>query len=120
MKKCNRCGISKPLTAFHRRGSGYRSDCKKCRGKAGHFKRKRKIDPFYTVYFLPKENYIGMTNAFHNRLGEHRHKYNRDTSGHEVVGRFNDPAIAHIVETFFHWIGFDGFHYKAKTKKSKR
>lgn len=119
MRKCSQCGIDKPLSEYHRRGPGHRRDCKKCRKKSGHNTRYRRIDPYYTVYFLPKINYIGMTNALKERVLEHK-KFGRDPEGIEIVGKFDDPAIAHIVETFFHWIGFDGFHYKAKTKKRKR
>ena len=118
MRKCSQCKIDKPLSEYHRRGKGHRRDCKKCRKELGRG-RFRRIDPFYTVYFLPKINYIGMTNALKERILEHR-KFGRDPEGIEIGGRFNNPAIAHIVETFFHWIGFDGFHYKAKTKKRKQ
>lgn len=36
-KECATCGLTKPLTSFHRNGAtsdGYRTDCKKCRNEA--------------------------------------------------------------------------------------
>jgi hypothetical protein len=31
MKTCGRCGVTRPLADFHRRGSGYQTRCKECR-----------------------------------------------------------------------------------------
>src|SRR5947207_14446937 len=31
MKRCGKCGIEKPLAAFHRRGAGYQAWCRECR-----------------------------------------------------------------------------------------
>lgn len=31
MKKCNACKIEKPFSEFHRRGSGYQTECKSCK-----------------------------------------------------------------------------------------
>lgn len=33
MKACIKCGKSKPLSEYHRRGSGYRNECKPCRAE---------------------------------------------------------------------------------------
>ncbi len=49
-KKCTKCGVDKPLSAFYRvRGNdGYRSHCKECISE--HQKQKYKNDPEYKEY----------------------------------------------------------------------
>ncbi len=39
MQTCNKCGLTKPITEFHKAGkNGYRHDCKTCRNKAARTK----------------------------------------------------------------------------------
>ena len=44
-KRCSRCGIAKPLSAFHRRGDGQQSWCKSCQREwdAAYHQRRRPI-----------------------------------------------------------------------------
>lgn len=44
MKTCMKCGVTKPLSEFHRHkyGDGFRPDCKECRRKYGR-ERQRKM-----------------------------------------------------------------------------
>lgn len=43
MKLCVKCGVEKPLSAFHRRGSGQQAWCKECRKEydAAYFRAER-------------------------------------------------------------------------------
>lgn len=45
MKLCRKCSQEKPLSCFHKRGSGYQSVCKEC--KAKYSAQKYQDDPTY-------------------------------------------------------------------------
>jgi hypothetical protein len=109
-KVCRICKDNKDLDGFHRRGDGYRTECKSCKAIIDS-KRRRIPDGFYSVYYLPEHHYIGMTNCMKNRMQEHRRK-GKFTNGYEVVGRFKSPIEAHYIETKLHLLGYKGFYYK--------
>ena len=112
MKLCRICKACKPLSSFHKRGDGHRTECKKCKSVIDS-KRRRIPDGFYSVYYLPEHHYIGMTNCIKNRMQEHRRK-GKFTNGYEIVGKFNSPIEAHYIETKLHLLGYNGFNYKIK------
>lgn len=118
MKICSHCKQEKTLEEFNRRGSGYRADCKDCRKKKGHNKKKRKRDPHFTVYYLPEHHYVGMTNSLKSRMLDHK-KNGKIVYGHEVVSTFSNAIEAHLFETILHRMGYNGFHYKSKTSKNE-
>jgi len=118
MKSCSWCNIIKPYSEFHRKGEGYRNECKQCRKERGHGKRNRYRDGHYTVYYLPEHHYVGMTNALKNRLQEHRSKNNRITDGYEIIGTYERAVDAHLLETKLHAMGYFGFYYKGSKKKN--
>ena len=104
-KTCNKCKESKPIDEFHINNSsldGLRNDCKRCRTTP--------TDSHYTVYYLPEHHYIGMTNHIKSRMQQNRKK-GRITQGYEIVGKYNTPVEAHLVETSLHLLGYEGFHY---------
>ena len=67
-----------------------------------------KKDGFYSVYLLPKENYVGQTNNFYRRLSEHRHRCDRDVTDAEVLGKYATKKEALAVEASYHAKGYLG------------
>lgn len=41
----------------------------------------------------------------------HAKKHNRDITGYRVIFTTKHEKIAHLVETLFHMVGFNGFRY---------
>lgn len=115
MRQCRICGDKKPLSEYHRRGAGHRTECKLC--KSTYFKKKRFHDGHFTVYYLPEHHYVGMTNALRNRLQEHRSRKGRFTDGYEIIATFDRAVDAHLMETALHAMGYNGFYYKTFDKK---
>jgi len=112
MKVCRVCNIDKPLEDYHRRGAGYRNECKSCKSVIDSKRNRRKSDGHYSVYYLPEHHYVGMTNCVHIRMQEHRLKSKRLTEGYEIIGVYKNAVDAHLTETFLHSMGYKGFYYK--------
>lgn len=97
-RACKRCGkvIEAPLA-----GSRARLYCSDYwhTGKDGKFR----------VYILHRENYAGMSAKIFDRMIQHedRGKYIEDM---EVVGIFDNPIEAHLLETQLHLEGYEGFY----------
>ena len=72
-------------------------------------RRKSKKDGLYTVYLLPKENYVGQTNNLAYRLIGHR-GVGRDTTDAEVIGKYKTRREALDVEKEYHDKGYKGFN----------
>ena len=70
-----------------------------------------RIDGHFTVYYLPEEHYVGMTDALLERMRKHRYKHKRITEGVETLGKFECPIQAHLFETMLHLRGYNGFRY---------
>tara|TARA_R110002124_G_C8512896_1_gene475409 strand:+ start:50 stop:418 length:369 start_codon:yes stop_codon:yes gene_type:complete len=64
-------------------------------------------DGLYTVYFLPKENYVGMTTNLNNRIASHKCN-GRYTSEVEIFGKYVTKREALDIETELHDVGFEG------------
>lgn len=64
--------------------------------------------PGYSVYYIPEEHYIGMSRNVVARITKHRH-LGKITDGWEVIQSFEDPIRAHLMETQFHLIGYNGY-----------
>tara|TARA_R110000796_G_scaffold1210_1_gene4772 strand:+ start:51 stop:410 length:360 start_codon:yes stop_codon:yes gene_type:complete len=69
----------------------------------------------YLVYYLPKHNYIGVTNQLYHRLRHHK-SVNRDVSNCVTIKTFKDKKNALSVERFYHSIGYEGINPNHKTK----
>lgn len=67
-----------------------------------------KKDGLYTIYLLPKENYVGMTSNLHQRLEHHKGAHNRDVTGVEILGKYKTKKMARYVEASYHDDGYDG------------
>ena len=65
-------------------------------------------DGLYTVYLLPKENYVGMTTNLHIRIRDHRTKHNRDTTDVQIIGKYHTKDEAVRIEASYHNEGFKG------------
>ena len=72
----------------------------------------RKGDGFYSVYYIPEEHYVGMTNCVKFRLASHKHTSDRDLEGFRVLKTFDCPHKAHIYETQWHSMGANGSHLR--------
>ena len=65
-------------------------------------------DGFYTIYYLPKHHYVGVTSRLKSRLWGHKYQ-GRDTSGYTVMYEFSDKRQALDVERQLHEeLGFNG------------
>tara|TARA_R110000744_G_C18887631_1_gene507530 strand:+ start:30 stop:461 length:432 start_codon:yes stop_codon:yes gene_type:complete len=71
-------------------------------------KREALKDDFHTLYYLPKHNYIGVTNQPTNRMGNHRRKSKRDTTNWATIKTFKTRREALDAEKFYHSIGYEG------------
>jgi predicted GIY-YIG superfamily endonuclease len=65
---------------------------------------------YYIVYYLPKERYIGMTRNFNKRIQKHKAS-GKDVSYSFIVFKTKRMKLAHLIETMFHMLGFNGFRY---------
>ena len=76
-------------------------------------------DGFYTIYYLPKHHYIGVTTRLKYRL--HQHKSNgKDTSGYIEMYKFKSQREAFDVERQLHeQLGFNGGQWYSKRKVKK-
>tara|TARA_R110000796_G_scaffold226958_1_gene343493 strand:+ start:85 stop:489 length:405 start_codon:yes stop_codon:yes gene_type:complete len=65
-------------------------------------------DDFYTMYYLPEEHYIGITNCPKKRIELHKYQRN-NTEGWEVVYTFKTKRDALDMERKFHEeLGYNG------------
>mgnify|MGYP006160765243 CR=1 FL=1 len=67
-----------------------------------------KRDGFYTVYYLPKENYVGVTTNLYSRLSSHRNEYKRNVEGVEIFGKYKNKREALDTECELHSLGYAG------------
>jgi hypothetical protein len=65
-------------------------------------------DGLFTVYCLPKENYVGMTTTLIQRLHAHKSHHNRDTEGAYVLSKHKTKREALDTEASYHAKGFKG------------
>jgi predicted GIY-YIG superfamily endonuclease len=59
---------------------------------------------------LPEEHYAGMTKDLLRRISSHK-KLGKIVDGYEIVGQFENPKLAHLMETKLHIMGYNGFQY---------
>ena len=69
-----------------------------------------KKDGFFTVYLLPKDNYVGQTSNMYRRLFEHKSESNRDTTDAKVLGKYKTREEALAIEASYHAKGYLGFN----------
>ena len=73
-------------------------------------RRESQKDGLFTVYLLPKENYVGQTDYLTGRLQAHRAQNNRDTTGVWIIGKYETRAEALAIEAEYHANGFNGYY----------
>jgi hypothetical protein len=64
--------------------------------------------PGYSVYYLPEEHYVGMSRNVWARINKHKH-LGRITENYEILGSFENPIEAHLLETRLHLMGYNGY-----------
>lgn len=64
--------------------------------------------PGYSVYYIPEEHYIGMSKNVYSRMIKHNH-LGKIIDGWEVIESFENPIRAHLMETQFHLMGYNGY-----------
>ena len=70
--------------------------------------RRRDKYPGYTVYYIPEEHYVGISNNPINRMSKHKH-LGKIIDGWEVLYSFENPILAHLMETRLHLMGYNGY-----------
>lgn len=123
MKKCNSCNEVKSLDDFYRDKSNerrnktttmyYKSTCKVCTVEALELWRLSKKDGHHSVYYLPEEHYVGMTDCMYSRMRAHG-RDGKITEGYEVMATFERSVDAHWFETMCHQRGYRGYQYEGK------
>ena len=138
-KVCKKCEITKPVNEFGKHTSTkdrLNPKCKKCvreyyklnktrmltQLKVNYLtKRDKKIqyakdlqislkDGVYSVYLLPEENYVGVTDNLTVRKRGHKHS-GRNVKGMRVLYQFFNRQDALELEAFCHELGYKGGKY---------
>ena len=81
--------------------------------------RAAKKDGLYTVYFLPKENYVGMTANIYERLRYHKSVKNRFVEDVEIFGKYETKEEAIRTESELHNIGYLGEHPRDRKRNQQ-
>ena len=63
---------------------------------------------WFTVYCLPKENYVGYTGNFYKRFIGHKNAAKRNIEGAYILGEYKTKREALDVEASYHAKGFKG------------
>ena len=66
-------------------------------------------DGLFTVYILPKENYVGQTDCYPLRIKNHK-SLGRDITDAKVLGSYKTREEALAVEASYHAKGYKGFN----------
>ena len=67
-------------------------------------------DGLFTVYLLPKENYVGQTSCLAARLSSHKNRHKRNITGVWILGKYETRAEALAIEAEYHANGFKGYY----------
>lgn len=111
MKQCIKCDAKLPLSDFYKNKKaqdGHHPTCKSCQKEAARQRFHNTKEGYWTVYYLPEEHYVGMTNNQTYRNCLHK-KNGKSVDGYEVVAKFESAIDAHLFETMLHQRGYHGF-----------
>jgi len=72
-----------------------------------------KKDDFYTLYYLPEEHYIGVTNQPKLRMYNHKKK-GKHVLDYEVITTFKTKREALDIESLLHKLNYNGKHPQIK------
>jgi hypothetical protein len=65
-------------------------------------------EPYYTVYYLKEDNYVGQTAGLSKRLAVHKYEAGRHVLDVEVLGKFETREEAKFFEAKLHDMGYAG------------
>lgn len=103
-KKCIECGEEKPNTneyfEFRKDTGKTRGLCRACRNKKRKLERYNLKDGHYSVYYLPKEHYCGMTDYLDERMRLHKSR-GMNTEGWRVLYCTEDEIDCRYHEALF-------------------
>jgi hypothetical protein len=67
-------------------------------------------DGLFTVYILPKENYVGQTDCYPLRIKNHK-SLGKDITDAKVLGKYKTREEALAIEASYHAKGYNGWNY---------
>ena len=70
----------------------------------------------YSLYYIQKENYIGVTNRYDSRIKEHSTN-GKDVSNCFEIKKYNTKREALDAEAYYHSIGYEGRNRWVDTKQ---
>ena len=122
-KTCKTCKVTKDISEFYKLRNMPRLNCKECcksiskeymknnKERVAKIKKKynktKKLD-HYLVYYLPEENYCGVTNNPHFRMSKHKTDGN-DTNNWRVLATAKTRQEALTIENKYHTeLGMNG------------
>ena len=118
-KRCPKCKTTKNSSEFYKdksRASGLHPHCKSCfatytkKSDAKRYK-STKLN-YYVVYYLPNENYCGITTNPESRMREHKAR-GKNVEGWKVLYTSADVKEAYYHESLFHGVlGMEGLKTK--------
>ena len=71
------------------------------------YRKTYRFDGHYSVYLLPKENYVGQTKCVRARMYQHKQDGN-DTSDYKILHTFSTKEEALAKEKEYHEAGYNG------------
>ena len=102
VERCQRCKCDL---------NGRTKYCKECRSYHNKKHYSKKLDGYYSVYYLPEEHYCGVTNCVEIRIKDHE-KSGKNTEGWKVLYCSPDYNVARHHENLFHsLLGMEGISY---------
>ena len=103
---CSKCKlITDDFTEHAYKKSKY---CRKCFREYNKKRISYKIDKYYSVYYIPEEHYVGVSNHVARRIQQHKLR-GKITNDWEVIAKFERQVDAHWFETLFHMRGYNGY-----------
>ena len=115
--RCSICRENLPVDEFSRNKHitrGYSYPCKVC-AKERRTELRLENEHHLIVYYLPKENYCGVTKNLKDRIAEHKSK-GRDTTGYKVMFSSEDAIEVLHMEAMYHSVL--GMHGLNKTNNA--
>lgn len=120
-RECSKCKVIKDIQDFYvnhtKEVNGEvievrRKDCKVCHTKrTNQYYYDKYYNDYISVYYLPEEHYVGISNHYELRLMEHA-RAGKIIDGAEEIARFERAVDAHYLETLLHMRGYNGFQFK--------
>lgn len=112
-RQCKGCGVVKPIKLFpYRKDKNvYRHKCKSCWSKKINKRFHEANETIISVYYLPEEHYVGLTNNIPHRMRCHRQK-GKLTDNYEILASFERYVDALWFEILFHQRGYLGCRNK--------